>query len=222
MRSTSSTPPAVSLDDRTARARIRDAALERFAADGVARTTIRSVAADADVSPALVIHHFGSKGRLRQACDEHVVAVIGERKREAAAAGPGVDPIAALREAEEGPSILRYLARTLVDGSPHVGALVDDMVEDAVAYMAEGERTGLLKPSDQPRERAVVLVIWQLGALVLHDHVARLLGADLTAGTEGMVRWAVPAAEVLSRGVMADELYDRVREAFADHLEEST
>ena len=210
------------MDDRTARARIRDAALEHFAADGVARTTIRSVAASAGVSPALVIHHFGSKDRLRQACDQYVVEGIGARKREAVAAGPGVDPIGALREAEEGPSILRYLARTLVDGSPHVRALVDDMVEDAVAYMAEGERTGLLKPSDQPRERAVVLVMWQLGALVLHDHVARLLGADLTEGTEGMVRWAVPAAEILSRGVMADELYDRVREAFADRLEDAT
>lgn len=51
-----------------------------------------------------------------------------------------------------------------------------------------------------------MLVVWQLGALVLHEHIARLLGADLVEGTEGMVRWAVPAAEVLSRGVMAEGL----------------
>lgn len=210
-----SDPPKAS-DDRTTRARIRDAALERFAECGVARTTVRQIAAAAEVSPALVIHHFGSKDGLRSACDRHVVAVIGERKREAAAAGPGLDPLGALRQAQEGPPLLRYLARTLVDGSPHVQPLVDEMVDDAVEYMAEGERTGLLKPSDHPRERAVVLVMWQLGALVLHDHVARLLGADLTEGTDGMVRWAVPAAEILSRGVMADELYERVREAFQE------
>jgi len=35
--------------DLTARARIRDAALARFGADGVAATTVRAVAADAGV-----------------------------------------------------------------------------------------------------------------------------------------------------------------------------
>lgn len=207
---------AAPADDRTAQARIRDAAMELIASRGVAATTVREIAAAAGVSPALVIHHFGSKEALRSACDRHVVAVIGARKREAMAAGPGADPLAALRQAEEGPALLRYLARTLVDGSPQVAGLVDDMVEDAVAYMAEGERTGLVKASDQPRDRAAVLVLWQLGALVLHDHVARLLGVDLTEGTEGMVRWALPTTEILSHGVMADDLYDRLREAFAD------
>lgn len=214
-----SAPASATTDDRTAAARIRDAAIACFAAEGVSATTVRTIAGAAGVSPALVIHHFGSKEALRAACDRHVVAVIGERKRAAAAAGPGMDPLGALREAEEGPPLLRYLARTLVDGSPHVRTLVDDLVEDAILYMAEGERSGLLKPSDHPRDRAVILVIWQLGALVLHEHVARLLGADLIAGTEGMVRWAVPAAEVLSRGVLADEVYERIRDALAEDEE---
>lgn len=212
---------SATLDDRTAQARIRDAAISRFAEGGVPATTIREIAAAADVSPALVIHHFGSKDGLRVACDQYVVALIGHRKREAAAAGPGLDPLGALREAEAGPPILRYLARTLVDGSPHVSTLVDELVDDAVEYMAEGERTGLLKATDQPRERATVLVIWQLGALVLHEHVARLLGADLTEGAEGMIRWALPAAEVLSRGVMAEEFYERIREGLAGRQEET-
>lgn len=215
-------PVAGADDDRTARARIRDAAILRFADDGVAGTTVRAIAAEAGVSPALVIHHFGSKDALRVACDEHVVAVIGERKREAAAAGPGIDPLAALRQAEEGGPLMRYLARTLVDGSPHVSTLIDDMVEDAVEYMAAGVESGLLKPTDHPRERAVVLMMWQLGALVLHEHVGRLLGADLTEGTEGMVRWAVPAAEILAKGVLADELYERIREALPDGVEEGS
>ena len=59
--------------DLTSQARIRDAALVRFGADGFAGTSVRSIAADAGVSPALVLHHFGSKEGLRTACDEHVV-----------------------------------------------------------------------------------------------------------------------------------------------------
>ena len=44
---------------------------------------MRAVAAEAGVSPALVIHHFGSKDALRAACDEHVLRVIREAETEA-------------------------------------------------------------------------------------------------------------------------------------------
>ncbi|HVL97705.1 MAG TPA: hypothetical protein VM324_00215 [Egibacteraceae bacterium] len=104
------------------------------------------------------------------------------------AAGPGLDPVAALRETQPGPPLLAYLARTLVDGSPHVAALVDEMVTDAEGYMAEGVRTGVLRPSDYRYERAVVLTMWSQGALVLHDHLQRLLGVDLAPPTRSRPR----------------------------------
>ncbi len=43
---------------------ILDAARARFAALGFQRTTIRGVAADVQVDPALVMHYFGNKRRL--------------------------------------------------------------------------------------------------------------------------------------------------------------
>jgi AcrR family transcriptional regulator len=48
-------------------ARILTAAREAFAATGLAGTTIRAVARDADVDPALVYHYFGSKEGLLDA-----------------------------------------------------------------------------------------------------------------------------------------------------------
>ena len=87
-----------STDDRTTAARIRDAAIECFAAEGVAGTSIRTIAAASGVSPGLVIHHFGSKDELRTACDDYVAALIRELKSEAIAAGAGIDPVAALRD----------------------------------------------------------------------------------------------------------------------------
>src|SRR5882724_4150605 len=57
---------------RTPYERIRAAALEGFARDGVAATSIRDVAAAAGVSPGLVQHYFPSKAALRSAVDEHV------------------------------------------------------------------------------------------------------------------------------------------------------
>ncbi len=203
----------VTADDRTARARIRDAAIARFAADGVAATSVRSIAENAGVSPALVIHHFGTKEALRAACDRHVAAVIRERKLAAAEAGPQLDPLAALREHPDEPPLLRYLARTLVDGTAEVAALVDELVADAVEYMAVGVESGMLKPSDHPRERAAVLTVWSLGALVLHEHLDRLLGTDLTGPASGTFRYALPATELLTYGLLPEEIYMRVRDA---------
>lgn len=46
------------------RAAILDAARARFAADGYERTTIRAIAADARIDPALVMRYFGNKDKL--------------------------------------------------------------------------------------------------------------------------------------------------------------
>jgi AcrR family transcriptional regulator len=46
------------------RAGILAAARERFAADGYERATIRAIAADADIDPAMVMRYYGSKERL--------------------------------------------------------------------------------------------------------------------------------------------------------------
>ena len=178
MRSVASDVPA---DDRTTKARIRDAAIECFASDGVAGTSIRAIAETAGVSAGLVIHHYGSKDELRVACDEHVAAFIRETKTGAMSMGAGIDPLAALRSALGGPPLLRYLARTLVDGSPHVAELVDEFVDDAVEYMQVGVEAGLLLPSEFPRQRAALLTIWSLGGIVLHEHLERLLGVDITS-----------------------------------------
>src|SRR5215217_6909295 len=46
------------------------AARERFAADGYERATIRAIAADARIDPAMVIRYFGSKEKLFAAAAE--------------------------------------------------------------------------------------------------------------------------------------------------------
>lgn len=204
--------------DRTTRARIRDAAIAKFAADGVAATSLKSIADDAGVSTPLVIHHFGSKEGLRAACDEYVATEVRASKKEALAAGHSLDPFSAIRDAYEGTPLLMYLARTLADGSPHVDRLIDELVDDAVEYTAIGVDNGILKPTDHPREQAVVLTLWQLGALVLHEHAKRLLGADLSTG-EGAAVWGLACAEILARGVMDEGFYEKVRDTVEQRTE---
>jgi len=52
------------------RAAILSAARERFAADGYERATIRAIAADAGIDPAMVMRYYGSKDRLFAAAAE--------------------------------------------------------------------------------------------------------------------------------------------------------
>lgn len=207
-----------STDDRSSSARIRDAAIVAFAAHGVGATTIRQIAAGAGVSPGLVIHHFGSKDNLRVACDKHVAAIIRTAKGSAMEAAGAFDVAAVFRSAAEVP-VARYLARTLVDGSPHVAELVDEIVADAVEYLATGEETGLIEPSDHDWERAAILTIWGLGALVLHEHLERLIGVDLTADAAGqlepMSAYGAPAVEIYSRGVLTEKAARLMADAFA-------
>ena len=208
--------PSTADPDRTTRARIRDAALRCFADAGVSDTSVRTIAAAAEVSPGLVIHHFGSKDALRVACDEYAASLVRSRKQEVMRQGPGLDPVAALRAHADGPPVLAYLAATLRDGSPEVAELVDEMVTDAVGYMAEGEANGLLEPSDDPYGRAAVLTVWTLGALVLKDHVARLLDVDLLGDPQQASAYFLPAMELLGRGVIAEEVYDQLRASFVE------
>lgn len=214
-------------DDRTAKARIRDAAIGCFAKHGVAGTTARKVADSAGMSPGSVIHHFGSMAGLRAACDEHVAAVVRQQKQEAMSSGTGIDVLAALRESNFG-SLAGYLAEVLVEDSPAVAKLVDDLVADAEVYMQQGVEQGLVRPTPNPRGRAVVVAIWSLGALVLHRHLERILGVDVTDPDVGanpaIAAYVGPAYEIFGDGILTEEYAAHLQEAFTADVgaEEST
>lgn len=199
---------------RSGAERILDAAVLLFGEHGVRGTTLKSIAAEAGVSQALIVHHYGSKDGLRTACDDHVAHLIRARKEETIGA-PEFDPFIALRRLEHGRPLLRYLIRTLTEGGAHATQLIDGMIADAEDYMADGERAGLIKSSDVPRDRAVLLVIWSLGALTLHEHVERLLGVDFLAEQsppDSLQRYLRPAMELYTQGLVTDGAFDQLAE----------
>lgn len=127
-----------SLSDLTGRARLREAALRLFAQRGFAATSARAVAAEAGLSPALVMHHFGSKEGLRAAVDEQVLARLGAALRELEPGG--ADLMASLGEMSArmfgaDPVLRGYLRRVLQEDSPASAALF--------GHLLEGTRTEL-------------------------------------------------------------------------------
>ena len=114
----------------------------------------------------------------------------------------------------------KYLARTLVDGSPHVAGLVDEIVHDAAKYIATGVETGMIKPSDHEWGRAAILTIWSLGALVLHEHLERLIGVDITADfstePQAVAAYMAPILEIYGQGFLTETTVQFMRAAFID------
>ncbi|AQZ63770.1 Transcriptional regulator, TetR family [[Actinomadura] parvosata subsp. kistnae] len=202
--------------DLTARARIRNAALELFGAEGVGRVSLRAVAARAGVSHALVLHHFGTKEGLRKECDAYVIALVR--------GGPGMealdDPLddtaglGALLEA--GAGVRRYLARAFLDGTPEAAALFDELVETTGRWLEQGVREGWAQPGEDPRARAAIYVTWLLAPLAFGEHLSRALGVTDLHDTDATLRYSRAAVELFTRGVFTDEraleAWDAVRE----------
>ncbi len=198
--STPSAPPQGSAQDR-----ILAAAIELFGRHGVRGTPVKAIAGHAGVSPALVIHHFGSKDGLRAACDRRLVEQIRSTKFSAMGESPALYLPRAMAEMDESRPLLRYLARVVVDRSPAVDELVDELVDDAVDYTAAAEEAGWIVPSRDRRARIVVLTLWSLGALVLHEQLERMLGVDLLDEGGDVLPYLEASVEIFTDGLLTPE-----------------
>lgn len=209
---------STSTSDTTFRAHIRDAAVLLFGRDGYANTSVRAIAAEAGVSPGLVIHHFGSKDALRLACDEHIVAEIFGRSDELSIEASS-DALATtmrrwLADLETHRVALDYLARMLTDGSALGDQLFDNLVDRTEKMIGDEVTAGRMLASSDPRMTAVLIATQSLVPLLLERHLARALGAGaLTAAL--IERMTVPTLELYTHGLYADDtLLSAARAAF--------
>ncbi|MGY1622098.1 TetR family transcriptional regulator [Geodermatophilus sp. SYSU D00965] len=189
--------------DLTARARIRDAAVRLFGREGFG-VPVRAVAAEAGVSPGLVIHHFGSKDALRAACDEHVLAEIRRAKTEAVLQPQPGEFLAALAAIEEYAPVAGYLVHALHSGGDLAAAFLAALVRDTEGFLEEGVAAGTVRPSRDPAARARFLVHVGLGALLVHLRsrpAEEDLGASLRSYAE---QFTLPALELYTEGLLAD------------------
>lgn len=75
--------------------------MQTYGRDGIAAASLRRIAADAGVTPAMIHYYFGSKDRLRAAVvEERLMPIIGLLRERLEAAG--ADPIDLVRGFVEG------------------------------------------------------------------------------------------------------------------------
>lgn len=200
--------------DLTTKARIRDAALARFPRDGFGATTIRAVAADAGVSPGLVVHHFGSKEGLRQACDEYVVSRFRQTKLAAMEEGNMFSPNFAASAYRMAQPLLRYFGWALARGHSAADDLFDEMVRESIEISRIAVERGMIHDSPDLEKRTAVQLSLQLGMAVLHAHLERNIGIDMLTA-EGIADLTPVLLEIFS-GLFTPEVLDQIREAYGE------
>ncbi len=193
--------------DLTSRATIRNVALALFAEHGHDAVTLRQIAAAAGVSPALLVHHFGSKQGLRTAVDEvagrafdalfemdedDLVAVLaGERSASLAElfalAFPPGSPLPA------------YLRRLLLTNDPAGGALFTRWYDATLRLLTAMTQRGVSTPTEDSEVRAAFLLVNDLALVLLRPQITDALGVD-PLSRAGLERWAREASAVYAQG----------------------
>ena len=192
-------------DDLTGPARIRRAAVERFARQGFEATTLRQIAADAGVTHGLVRHHFRDKDGLRRAADDDVMqrirpafdtptdasseTVLEHRRREL------------LRLVANDSVALDYLARSLVEGNEPGTVLFAQLAEGFLHHLGAMEAGGMLRPSTDPAVRAGLVIVITLGVWVLRPLLEDAFDVSLF-DVDGLQRWLTGEQDLFRHGIL--------------------
>ncbi|WP_017604707.1 TetR/AcrR family transcriptional regulator [Nocardiopsis alkaliphila] len=196
---------SASRDDLNARARIRDAALTRFGKDGFG-VSVRAIAEEAGVSPGLVIHHFGSKDKLRAVCDEHVRQVITDTKTASVVSHDPQGFLHTMSRYEEYAGVLGYIIRSIQSGGELGRHLFEMMVVDAEGYLARGVEEGTIRPSREPEKRARWLAANSIGSILVLISTSR---PDAEIDFQRVLRdwqreYMLPALEMFTEGLLTE------------------
>ena len=197
--------------DHTARAHIRECALSLFADRGFDAVTVRDIAACAEVSPALVLHHYGSKEGLREAVDAHVAGLFDEMfamEPEDWTAAINQESVGfaelMLANLPPGTRIPAYLRRLFLSGDPVGMDLFKRWYEMTLHITRQGIAAGIMHPVDDVEARAAFLLCNDLSMILFRLHLTA--AADIDPLThEGLHRYADTAMHAYTAGVFRTE-----------------
>jgi AcrR family transcriptional regulator len=160
---------------------IRTAARERFAVDGYDRATIRAIAADAGIDPAMVMRYFGNKEKLFAAAAEFDLRLpdLSETPRE---------------------EIGRRIAGHVVDRWDHDETLMA-LLRASVTNPAAAERMREIFVSQLGPATRAGLVATQVLGLALTRYVLRLPPV-VAMDRESIVEWIGPTLQRYFTGLL--------------------
>lgn len=172
--------------------RIRQAALKSFATHGTSATSLRAVAASANVSLGLVQHHFATKAGLIKAVDDYAVAVIFNQITQPVPDTTS-DSVAEIgdrvtRMIAEQPDIVDYIGRALIDGRPVGYMIFDALLNSGRARWVRRSERGETRDGIDLTWASINSLVLALGTFILRGHIERHLPEPITAPDQ-LQRW---------------------------------
>ncbi|MEU0872921.1 TetR/AcrR family transcriptional regulator [Nocardia brasiliensis] len=164
--------PRATNDDLTAKARIRNAAMDLFAQYGESRVSLRAIAAAAGVTLGLVQHHFKTKAGLRDAVDQLVGEYFYQAVHSIPGSGTPAEVAAARDEAvremlRENPAVVNYLRRALLEPEPAQSQFLERLVELVRSEVVSLREAGLASTRRRESTQVIAILVRQLGELLL-------------------------------------------------------
>lgn len=177
--------PTLRESDLSARARIREAALDLFGRRGF-DVSVRAIAQAAGVSPGLVVHHFGTKARLRDAVEQAVLGVFHRQFAAVPADLSGDAYSSAIADAfaaaiAPSPQLRRYLRRSLLEDTPAGLTILDELLAAVRRGLDRLEERGDLRRSPDPTWSPYEVLAVILGPVLLEPLIERSSGEQLYA-----------------------------------------
>ncbi|MBL1076786.1 TetR/AcrR family transcriptional regulator [Nocardia sp. 2] len=164
--------PRATNEDLTAKARIRNAAMDLFAQYGESRVSLRAVAAEASVTLGLVQHHFKTKAGLRDAVDQLVSEYFYQAVHSIPPTGTATEVASARDDAvrrmlRDNPAVVNYLRRTILEPEPTQQKFLERLVELTRNEVVSLRESGLASTTRRESTQIVAILVRQFGELLL-------------------------------------------------------
>lgn len=160
----------------SAKERIRRVALELYAERGEDATSMRAIAAAADVTVGLLVHHFGTKDKLRESVEELIIEHFTEALDLASAEGSPAEIAAARDRAIERmladkPALVNYMRRSMLSPAEPKGQLLQRLTDLSMREITKLRSAGKASTVRDEDHQVIGLMIRQLGQLFLQPMV---------------------------------------------------
>ena len=155
-----------------------EVAVNVLAREGFAATSLRMIAIEAGVSPALLVHHFGSRqGLIEQAINKTLGEWL-ETKDDLTAIGL----TEALRQwpqvAEDGQTKLQFFRQLMIAGGRPAQHLFERMAAEAKVRLEQFAELGFTEKLSDIESASVLMASYALAPLIMGDQIKKVLGGD--------------------------------------------
>jgi AcrR family transcriptional regulator len=182
------------------RANLIEVATNAFARDGFATTSLRSIAKEAGVSPALVVHHFGSREKLVEECIVKSLGLWVSEKQQFVDVSLSTSLSQWQSSVDQHGSKLQFFRQVLLAGGEPANILFSRMVQEAQMVIDSQVEKGQIRKLENRDDLALLMTLNGLAPLLLQEQMANLLGQSL-AQTGLTDRLAKTTDEVYRRGI---------------------